>query len=82
MANKKKTIPLVTLAVMFNLNLECELYPIQITKRDAPAYCMNIENDNKPLYFDIKQYKNCREYSYGALENDKRTIKVGHELFL
>ena len=38
---------LATLAVMFNLNLECELYPIQITKRDAPTYCMNIENDNK-----------------------------------
>ena len=41
------TDALATLAVMFNLNLECELYPIQITKQDVSAYCMNIINDNK-----------------------------------
>ena len=66
---------LATLAVMFNLNIGCELYPIQITNRDALAYCMNTENDNNPCYFDIKQYIKCREYSYGASENDKRIIR-------
>ena len=30
---------------------------------------------NKPWYFDIKQYKRYREYPYGALENDKHTIR-------
>ncbi|KAL0546634.1 hypothetical protein IC582_016546 [Cucumis melo] len=39
---------LATLVVMFDLNLEFELRPIQITKRDVPAYCMNVGNDNKP----------------------------------
>ncbi|KAL0533833.1 hypothetical protein IC582_028104 [Cucumis melo] len=66
---------LATLAVMFDLNLEFELHPIQITKRDVPAYCMNVGNDNKPWYFDIKQYIKCREYPYEASENDKRTIR-------
>ena len=66
---------LTTLAVMFDLNFECELYPIQITKWDAPTYCMNFENDNKLWYFDIKQYIKCREYPYGASKNDKRIIK-------
>ncbi|KAA0054041.1 uncharacterized protein E6C27_scaffold318G001050 [Cucumis melo var. makuwa] len=66
---------LATLAVMFDLNLEFELLQIQITKRDVPAYCMNVGNDNKPWYFDIKQYIKCREYPYEALENDKRTIR-------
>ncbi|KAL0556261.1 hypothetical protein IC582_004773 [Cucumis melo] len=66
---------LATLAVMFNLNLEFELHPIQITKRDVPAYCMNVGNDNKPWHFDIKQYIKCREYPYEASENDKRTIR-------
>ena len=42
------TDALATFTLMFDLNLKRELYPIQITKRDAPAYCMNIEND---LYY-------------------------------
>ncbi|KAL0546892.1 hypothetical protein IC582_016810 [Cucumis melo] len=66
---------LAILAVMFDLNLEFELHPIQITKRDVPAYCMNVGNDNKPWYFDIKEYIKCREYPYEALENEKRTIR-------
>ncbi|KAA0058349.1 uncharacterized protein E5676_scaffold19523G00440 [Cucumis melo var. makuwa] len=66
---------LATLAMMFDLNLECELHPIQITKRDVSSYCMNVGNDNKPWYFDIKQYIKCREYPYETLENDKCTIR-------
>ncbi|KAA0040715.1 Gypsy retrotransposon integrase-like protein 1 [Cucumis melo var. makuwa] len=66
---------LATLPVMFDLNLEFELHPIQITKRDVPAYCMNVRNDNKPSYFDIKQYIKYREYPYKASENEKRTIR-------
>ncbi|KAA0066097.1 putative RNA-directed DNA polymerase (Reverse transcriptase), Ribonuclease H [Cucumis melo var. makuwa] len=75
MEDNRMADALATLAVMFDLNLEFELHPIQITKRDVPAYCMNVGNDNKPWYFDIKQYIKCREYPYEALENDKRTIR-------
>ncbi|TYK16440.1 uncharacterized protein E5676_scaffold21G002380 [Cucumis melo var. makuwa] len=73
--DNRMTDALAILAVMFDLNLEFELHPIQITKRDVPAYCMNVGNDNKPWYFDIKEYIKCREYPYEALENDKRTIR-------
>ncbi|XP_016901285.2 uncharacterized protein LOC107991219 [Cucumis melo] len=66
---------LATLAMMFDLNLECELHPIQIRKRDVSSYCMNVGNDNKPWYFDIKQYIKCREYPYEASGNDKCTIR-------
>ena len=69
------TDALATLVVMFELNLECEPYQIQITKRDAPVYCMNIENDNKPWYFDIKQYIKYREYPYETSKNHKHTIR-------
>ncbi|XP_050938641.1 uncharacterized protein LOC127148597 [Cucumis melo] len=57
---------LTTLAVMFNLNLEFELHQIQITKRDVPAYIMNVGNDNKPWHFDIKDYIKCKECPYGG----------------
>ena len=30
---------------------------------------MNDGNDNRPWYFDIKQYIKCREYPYEASEN-------------
>ncbi|KAA0040172.1 uncharacterized protein E6C27_scaffold118G00070 [Cucumis melo var. makuwa] len=73
--DNRMTDALAILAVMFDLNLEFELHPIQITKRDVPEYCMNVGNDNKPWYFDIKEYIKCREYPYEALENDKRTIR-------
>ncbi|KAL0543554.1 hypothetical protein IC582_018652 [Cucumis melo] len=73
--DNRMTDALATLAMMFDLNLEFELHPIQITKRDVPAYCMNVGNDNKPWYFDIKQYIKCREYPYEASENEKRTIR-------
>ena len=56
------TYALTTLGVMFDLNFECKLYQIQITKQDALTYCMNIENDSKPWYFGIKQYMKCRQY--------------------
>lgn len=72
--DNQMTNALATLAVMFDLNLKCE-HPIQITKQDVSAYYMNIENDNKSWYFDTKQYIKYREYSYGTLENDRRTIR-------
>ncbi|KAA0053326.1 hypothetical protein E5676_scaffold880G00290 [Cucumis melo var. makuwa] len=75
MEDNRMADALAILAVMFDLNLEFELHPIQITKRDVPAYCMNVGNDNKSWYFDIKQYKKYREYPYEASENDKRTIR-------
>ncbi|KAA0063871.1 uncharacterized protein E6C27_scaffold855G00110 [Cucumis melo var. makuwa] len=69
--DNRMTEALATLVVMFDLKIEFELHQIQITKRDVPAYCMNVGNDNKPWYFDIKQYIKRREYPYEASENDK-----------
>jgi len=44
---------------------------------EQPAYCSFIEeeSDDKPWYFDIKQYLKEREYPEGASENDKRMLR-------
>ena len=83
--NNQVADALATLSAMFNVARNEEIQPISIEKREAPAYCLSVEQepDGKPWYHDIKHYITCREYPLGASENDKRTIrKLAMSFFL
>jgi len=62
---------------MFKVNQGGELPMIKMKSHKHPAYCYFIEeeSDDKPWYFDIKQYLKNREYPEGASENDKRMLR-------
>jgi len=68
---------LATLSSMFELNREGELPVIQMKSREHLTYCSFIdeEPDDKPWYFDIKQYLKGKEYLKGASKNDKRMLR-------
>ena len=62
---------------MFELNQEGELPMIKMKSHGHPAYCHFIkeESNDKPWYFDIKQYIKSREYHETTSENDKRMLR-------
>ena len=68
---------LATLSSMFEVNQGGELPKIKMKSHEHPAYCSFIEeeSDDKPWYFDIKQYLKNREYPEGASENDKQMLR-------
>jgi len=69
---------LATLSSMFEVNQGGELPMIKMKSHEHPTYCSFIEeeSDDKPWYFDIKQYLKNREYPKGAYENDKRILRT------
>ena len=68
---------LATLSSMFELNQEGELPMIKMKSHEHPTYCHFIEeeSDEKPWYFDIKQYLKSWEYPETASENHKRMVR-------
>jgi len=68
---------LATLSSMFEVNQGGELPKVKMRSHEQPDYCSFIEeeSDDKPWYFDIKQYLKKREYPEGASENDKRMLR-------
>ena len=76
---------LATLSSMFNVAFNEDMQPIRIEKREAPVYCMSVEQEfvRKPWYHDIKHYITCREYPFGTSENSTRAIrKLAMNFFL
>ncbi|KAG8503553.1 hypothetical protein CXB51_001491 [Gossypium anomalum] len=65
--------PLATLASMTRANKEEEMRPIQMSIFEAPAYCYNVEEEEKddnPWYQDILRYVRHHKYPEQATEND------------
>nr|UBX54599.1 NINRYN-like protein [Lupinus angustifolius] len=67
---------LSTLSSMFHINGNDQPL-ISIGSRSQSAYCnaIELEEDGKPWYHDIKEYIKKKEYLIGASENDKRTLR-------
>ncbi|XP_038891606.1 uncharacterized protein LOC120080994 [Benincasa hispida] len=55
---------LAMLGVLFNLDLNQDVQPLNIGKKDAPTMCRTIEEepDGKSWYYDIKKYIKYREF--------------------
>ncbi|KAK5838556.1 hypothetical protein PVK06_007287 [Gossypium arboreum] len=67
-----------TLASMIKVNKQEDIKPIQMSIYEAPAYCYNIEEEEKnyhPWYQDILRYVKNREYLEQATQNDKRILR-------
>ncbi|CAL0305680.1 unnamed protein product [Lupinus luteus] len=67
---------LSTLSSMFHISGKDQPI-IKIESRDQPIHCcaVEVEQDGKPWYHDIKVYIQKREYPIDASENDKRTLR-------
>ncbi|XP_019431067.1 PREDICTED: uncharacterized protein LOC109338316, partial [Lupinus angustifolius] len=67
---------LSTLSSMFHISGNDQPL-ISIGSRSQPAYCnaIEVEEDDKPWYHDIKEYIKKKEYPLGSSENDKRTLR-------
>ncbi|XP_050890352.1 uncharacterized protein LOC127095751 [Lathyrus oleraceus] len=68
---------LATLASMYKLIWLNHQPNIEIKRFDKPAHCLTTteESDDKPWFFDIKQYLEKQEYPAEASSIDKRTIQ-------
>ncbi|XP_019427376.1 PREDICTED: uncharacterized protein LOC109335641 [Lupinus angustifolius] len=67
---------LSTLSSMFHISGKDQPL-IKIESRDQPIHCcaLEVEQDGKPWYHDIKVYIQKKEYPVGASETDKRTLR-------
>ncbi|XP_019438994.1 PREDICTED: uncharacterized protein LOC109344697 [Lupinus angustifolius] len=67
---------LSTLSSMFHISGKDQPL-IKIESRDQPIHCcvVEVEQDGKPCYHDIKVYIHKKEYPMGASETDKRTLR-------
>ncbi|KAA3458454.1 gag/pol polyprotein [Gossypium australe] len=69
---------LATLASMIKVNRPEDMRPIQMSILEAPAYCCNLEDeerDDRPWYQNVLQYIKNGEYPEYATENEKRTLR-------
>ncbi|KAA3462453.1 RNA-directed DNA polymerase (Reverse transcriptase), Ribonuclease H [Gossypium australe] len=69
---------LATLASMIKVNKQEDVKPIQMSIYEAPAYCYNIEEEEKddhPWYHYILRFVRNRKYSGQATENDKKMLR-------
>ncbi|XP_022156749.1 uncharacterized protein LOC111023589 [Momordica charantia] len=81
--NNQVTDALAILAVMSNLELNEDVRPIKVGRRDVSASCMSIEEepDGNPWFRDI--YIKSKEYPPNASENDNRSLyKLAMKFFL
>ncbi|XP_019427126.1 PREDICTED: uncharacterized protein LOC109335449 [Lupinus angustifolius] len=67
---------LSTLSSMFHISGKDQPL-IKIESRDQPIHCcaLEVEQDGKPWYYDIKVYIQKYEYPIGASKTDKRTLR-------
>ncbi|KAA3488362.1 RNA-directed DNA polymerase (Reverse transcriptase), Ribonuclease H [Gossypium australe] len=66
---------LATLASMIKVSKPEDVKPIQMSIHEAPAYCYNVEEeerDDHPWYHDILNH----EYPNQATENDKKALRI------
>jgi len=75
---------LSTLAYMFQLTSHRDLPYIKFRCRGKPAhYCLiEEEQDDKPWYFDIKRYVECKEYPPEVSNNDENVKEIGGRFLL
>ncbi|KAA3482495.1 gag/pol polyprotein [Gossypium australe] len=69
---------LATLASMIKINRPEDMRPIQMNILEAPAYCCNLEDEERddcPWYQSVLQYIKNGEYPEHATENEKRTLR-------
>ncbi|XP_050890850.1 uncharacterized protein LOC127096308 [Lathyrus oleraceus] len=68
---------LATLASMFEVKWKNEAPSIHIDHLDEPAHCLAIEVDldDKPLFYDIKTFLEKRQYPEGISVTDKKAMR-------
>jgi hypothetical protein len=76
---------LATLSSMYKVTWPNHVPLIEINRREVPAHCLSAEvrNDEKPWYYDIKNYLQKQEYPLGASSGDKKTLsRLASDFFL
>ena len=66
---------LATLSSMLKIGEGVSLPPIEIVTNEDPAYCLHVEQEERPWYSDIREFLKNKSYPEGATDNDRRTLR-------